>query len=344
MKKSTQKRVTLKQVAAHAGVSLTTASMALNGNPSIPEATCQKVYKAIEELGYVYDRGAASLRSSTAGSGAIGIIVTDLVNPFYTELLIGIQQKLNETEQTSLLGTTFDSCEVQDRMISMMLEYRISGLLLFAAPGTSSEVIQRIQRFGIPVVLINRLFPDLPCDYIGVDNVQGGYDATRQLLALGHKRIAFIGGNRQLYTWHGRLQGYQQALNEFGIEFDPELTPESLCNRDEAPNLIEHLFNLQDPPTALFSYNDTIAIGAMMALKARGIMPGKDVAVVGFDDIPEGLSFSPSLSTVTAHPRLQGAKAVELLQSRISNPGIPIQSIVMPTELVLRESSGEHLK
>lgn len=340
MKKSTQKRVTLKQVAEHAGVSLTTASMALNGNPSIPEATCQKVFKSIRELGYVYDRGAASLRSNTAGSGAIGIIVTDLVNPFYTELLIGIQQKLNETEQTSLLGTTFDSCEIQDKMISMMLEYRVSGLLLFAAPGTNSDVIRRIQRFGIPVVLINRLFPELPCDYIGVDNLHGGYEATKHLLALGHKRIAFIGGNRQLYTWHGRLQGYQQALQEAGLETEAALMPESLCNREEAPALIEHLFDLPNPPTAIFSYNDTIAIGAMMALKSRGITPGKEVAVIGFDDIPEGLSFSPSLSTVTAHPRHQGAKAVELLQSRISNPGMPVQRIVMPTELVVRESSG----
>lgn len=332
-------RVTLKQVAAHAGVSLTTASMALNRNPSIPEVTTRKVFDAIEALGYVYDRGAASLRSGSSSASATGIIVTDLVNPFYTELLIGIQQKLNETEQTSLLGTTFDSCKVQDRLISMMLEYRVSGILLFVAPGTRIEVIHRIRSFGIPVVLINRVFPELSCDYIGVDNVHGGYVATRHLLDQGHRRIAFIGGNHQLFTWHGRLDGYKQALEEAGLAADPDLILESPCEREEGKGLIQKLLALPNPPSAIFCYNDTIAIGAMMALKAEGIQPGRDISIVGFDDIPEGLSFSPSLTTVSAYPRQLGAKAIELLHERIANPEMPVKNIILPTELIIRESS-----
>lgn len=339
MSRTSKKRVTLKQVADHAGVSLTTASLALNGNPSIPDVTCQKVFKAIEELGYIYDRAAANLRSGAPGSGAIGIIVTDLVNPFYTELLIGIQQKLNEMGQTSLLGTTFDSCDVQDRLIAMMLEYRVSGLLLFAAPGTQSDVIRRIRHFGVPVVLVNRHFPELPCDYIGADNAAGGKLATTHLISQGCRRIAFLGGNHQLYSWHGRLEGYRRALAEAGLKEEPGFVAESLCNREEGAELIDHVLSLPVKPDGIFCYNDTIAIGAMMALKAKGLTPGRDVAVAGFDDIPEGLSFSPSLTTVTAHPRLQGALAVALLQSRMADPSLPVQEVVLPVELIQRASS-----
>jgi LacI family transcriptional regulator len=335
-----KQRVTLKQVAAHAGVSLTTASLALRGHSSIPEVTCRKVFDAISELGYVYDRSAANLRSGSTSTSATGIIVSDLVNPFYTELLIGIQQKLNETEQTSLLGTTFDSYEVQDRMISMMLEYRVSGILLFVAPGTKSEVITRIRRFGIPVVLINRIFPELPCDYVGVDNENGGFMATNHLIDSGHRRIAFIGGTHQFYTWHGRLLGYKSALASAGIEADESLILQSPCSREYGGGMVDQLLALPHPPTAIFCYNDTIAIGAMMALKERGVVPGRDLAIVGFDNIPEGVSFSPSLTSISSSPRLIGANAIDLLHRRIADPDMPVQNIILPAELIIRDSSG----
>lgn len=336
MKQAKRTSVTLQQVAMHAGVSRATASLVLRGSPSISAATQEKVRASMQELGYVYDRVAANLRSKN--SSTVGLIIMELANPFYSELLVGIHQELDKFGQTVLLGTTFDSQIIQERLLSTMLEHRVGGIILSAVPGSPSEPIDRLRRLGIPVVLVGRILPNTSFDYVGVDNRLGGQLAVDHLLQKGHRRIAFIGGYSQLSSWQGRKQGYDTALRLAGVEIDPSLVIESPATRQGGIDSIQRVLSVHNPPTAVFCYNDTIAIAAMMKMKDMGIMPGKDIAIVGFDDIPEATIFSPKLTTVSSFTRMMGIHAARLLQTRIEDPDGEPQTVILKPELIVRDS------
>ncbi|MFZ5969733.1 MAG: LacI family DNA-binding transcriptional regulator [Bacillota bacterium] len=336
MKQDKPTHVTLLQVAKHAGVSRSTASLALRGGPYVSSATREKVLESVRQLGYVYDRGAASLRSKS--SSTVGLIFPDLDNPFYTALLIGINQELNKYNKTVLLGTTFESCATQDQLISTMLEYRVGGIILFAVPGSSKELIARIKHLGIPVVLINRNLPERSFDYIGIDNIMAGQVATEYLIKKGHKRIAFLGGFSQLSSWQERKLGYENALRQAGLDIDNALIIEGPATRESGYELMDKILDLKNIPTAAFCFNDIIAIGAMIKLKERGFVPGQDMAIIGNDDIPEASIFTPKLTTVSSFPQLRGARAASLLYKRMEGLTTEPQSIIVQPELIIRES------
>jgi LacI family transcriptional regulator len=328
--------VTLQNVAEHAGVSRATASLVVRGSHSISEATREKVFASMRELGYVYDRVAANLRSKS--SSTVGLIIMELANSFYSELLVGIHQELSKFGQTVLLGTTFDSQTTQDRLMSTMLEHRVGGIILSAVPGSSSEAVEKVQSLGVPVVLVGRKIADGLCDYVGVDNVLGAELAVNHLLRHGHRRIGFIGGFARLSSWQGRKQGYDNALRQAGIPVDPSLVIESPATLQMGTELIQKVMAVANPPTAVFCYNDAIAIGAMMKLKEMGITPGKDVAIVGFDNIPEAAIFSPKLSTVSSDIRTMGFHAAHLLHARIEGLDTNPQNVIVEPRLIIRES------
>lgn len=336
MKQEKRSHVTLQDVAKHAGVSRATASLVLRRSPNISEATREKVMASIQQLGYVYDRVAANLRSKD--SSTVGLIIMELANPFYSELLVGIHHELDRAGKTVILGTTFDSSAIQDRLLSTMLEHRVGGVILSAVPGSPSEPIDRIRQLGIPVVLIGRQIAGTDCDYVGIDNKLGGQIATEYLIQKGHRRIAFIGGFSLLSSWQGRKQGYDNALLTAGLAIDNALIIESPATRECGYRTIQNVLEVADPPTAVFCYNDAIAIGAMMRLKEMGLTPGQDISIVGFDDIPEAAIFSPKLTTISSFPRLLGAHAARLLHSRMENPDAETQTVIIQPELIIRES------
>lgn len=328
--------VTLLQVAEHAGVSRSTASLAVRNSSRISEATREKVFNSMQELGYVYDRIAANLRSKS--SSTVGLIIMELANSFYSELLEGIHEGLNNFGHTVLLGTTFDSQDAQDRLISTMIEHRVCGIILSAVSGSSAKVAEKAIGCGIPVVLVGRKIPGGHFDFVGVDNVLGGEMAVSHLLQQGHHRIAFIGGYSRFSSWQGRKQGYDNALLLAGIPLDASLVIESPATLYYGTELIKQVMALANPPTAIFCYNDAIAIGAMMKLKELGITPGKDIAIIGFDDIPEAAIFTPKLSTVSSDIRLMGTHAALLLHARMEGIDNEPQDIIVGPQLMLRES------
>lgn len=328
--------ITLQKVAEHAGVSRATASLVVRGSHSISEATKEKVFKSMRELGYVYDRIAANLRSKS--SSTVGLIIMELANSFYSELLVGIHQELSKFGQTVLLGTTFDSQTNQDRLLSTMLEHRVGGIILSAVPGSSAEVVEKVRSWGIPVVLVGRRIPGTQFDFVGVDNMVGAELAVKHLLEHGHRRIGFIGGFARLSSWQGRKQGYDNALRQAGIPIDETLVIESPATLQCGTELIQKVMAVSAPPTAVLCYNDAIAIGAMMKLKEMGIIPGKDIAIIGFDDIPEAGIFSPKLSTVSSAIRSMGAHAATLLHSRMEGLDCEPQNIIVEPRLIIRES------
>jgi LacI family transcriptional regulator len=329
-------RVTLQQVAEHAGVSRATASLIVRGSPLVSEKTRKKVLESMNQLGYVYDRVAANLR--TKYSTTVGLIITEIANPVFAEVLVGVHKTLDKEGYTVILGTTFESAAKQDQLISTMLEYRVGGVIMSPVSESSHESIERLRQWGIPVVLFNREPAVANFDYVGVDNVLGAQMAVDYLISKGHRRIAYLGGPADSSAWRHRKQGYCNALYKAGLGLDESLIITSPATRQGGFDVIHQILSLPNPPTAALCYNDIVAFGVFNGLKEIGLQPGRDFAVVGFDNIQEAAVSSPKLTTVTAYPQQIGTHAAELLHQRIKGMDGKTQRIILKPELVIRES------
>ncbi|GAA4725495.1 LacI family DNA-binding transcriptional regulator [Brevibacillus fulvus] len=329
-------RVTLQDVANHAGVSRATASLIVRGANNVSETTRQKVLKSIEELGYVYDRTAANLRSNQ--SNTVALIITDIGNPYFSQLLIGVHRALDKEGYNVILGTTQDSLEKQEMLLSTMLEYRIAGIIISPVLESSEKTLALLQRFHIPIVLATRRIANHGYDYVGIDYLEGAKIAVKHLLDKGHRRIAYIGGPTAASSWWERREGYCQALDEAGIEFDEQLVKEGPASAAGGYQLIRDMLELPNPPTAVFCYNDLVAFGVMTRLREVGLTPGAEFPVVGFDNIPESSMIPPGLTTVSGFPRLIGTYAAELLHQRIHGLQDEPKRVIFHPELIVRGS------
>ncbi len=332
-----RKKVTLQDVAQAASVSKATASLALQNNPRISEPTRQRVWSAVESLGYVYNRHAASLR--TQRSLTVGFIIADLANPFYAEMISGAEAELVAQDFSLLLGTTGNDLERQSRSVRTMLEHDVDGLFLATAAGTEPAALQEIVRF-CPLVLVTDDYGDMAIDFVAMDNEKGSRRAIEFLIKQGHERIAFVGGSEEMATRQSRLRGYRQALESHGIPYDPALCVASPITRRGGYLAIQRLLRVETPPTAAYCFSDVNAFGVMLGLRAAGIKAGKDFAVVGFDNIAEASLWQPSLTTVATNPGAMGEQLARILLKRIAEPSIPIQRIFMPSRLIERDSTG----
>ncbi|MDR7314724.1 MULTISPECIES: LacI family DNA-binding transcriptional regulator [Brevibacillus] len=340
MKREKRRRVTLQQVAEHAGVSRATASLIVRGSSNISEATRNKVLESMRELGYVYDRVAANLRSQH--SSTVGLLITEIDNPFFSELLVGVHQTLDKDGYTVILGTTFDLKSKQDTLLSTMLEYRVGGVILSPASKSAPETIEYLRKWDIPVVLVAKDIAGANSDYVGIDNVVGGKMAVDHLIQLGHRRIAFLGGPSESTAWKDRNHGYQLAHQEAGIEIDQSLWVEGPATVQGGVEVLRKVMSDPNPPTAAFCYNDVVSFGVMHGLKEAGLTPGKDLAIVGFDNIKEAAIYNPSLTTIDATPELVGAHAADLLHQRILGLEDPPKRIILKPKLVVRGSCSLH--
>ncbi|KON66469.1 LacI family transcriptional regulator [Peribacillus butanolivorans] len=337
MKQPKKGRVTLQQVAKHAGVSTSTASLIVRNNPRISEATRKKVLKSMRELGYVYDRIAANLRSQS--SDTVGIIITDISNTFFSEFLIGVHDALEEVGYTVLLGTTFDSVTKQDQLLSTMLEHRVGGLILCPVSESTQETINRLNEIDTPFVLAVRELPEVNSDYVGINYPEGARIAVNHLIEKGHKRIAFLGGIRESSTWIERMEGYREALSKSGLEVDESLMIDSAPTREGGLEAVFKVLNNPDPPTAIFCFSDLIAFGVMQGLRMKGLIPGQDIDIVGFDNVPVAEIYHPPLTTVSSFPQRMGKEAANLLHQKMVNIDHEQQRIILNPELIIRESS-----
>lgn len=327
----TARRVRIEDVAREAGVARSTAALALRDGDRLRQETRDAVREAALRLGYVYDRAAARLRSGR--SFTIGLLVCELTNPFYAELTAGVQAALDESGYVAVLANTAESPERQRRMLERFREQPVDGIIIMPASGTPDSLRQELDGFGLPHVTVVRELGEGP--HAGPDNSAGTRLATRHLLALGHRRIAFMGGASDNSVARGRRAGYAETMREAGLT--PHLLP---CRHDfgDAVNLAAELQPRQH--TALVCANDPIAFGACNGLLRQGLSVPRDMAVVGFDDIREAAIWHPPLTTVRASAKAMGADAARLLLERIADPGAPPRRIILPPELVVRESCG----
>ena len=336
-KQSNNKKVTLVDVAKHAGVSRATASLVLRESPLVADKTREQVRASMQALGYVYNRAAANLRSQK--SSTIGLVVTDISNPFFAELAISIESQLDEANYTVMLSNTMDNLEKQDRLLQVMRGHQVDGILLCPAEGSSPHTIETLENWQLPHVLVARYIQGSQSSYAGSDNILGASIAVDHLVSRGHRRIAFLGGQMGSSARNDRLLGYQQALAKHGIEVEEHLSIASAVSRQGGFDAITKLIQLPNAPSAAICYNDVVAFGAMHGLQSNQIMPGKQFAIVGFDDIADAALVQPALTTVSIKPHKIGEAAINLLMERIDDRSISDKQIILPPEIVVRDST-----
>ena len=332
-----QTRITLTEVADHAGVSRSTVSLVLRGSPLVAAETRERVQAAIEALGYIYNRGAATLRA--ARTQTVGLLVCEINNPFYGEMTAGVDDVLDKEGLVAFLANTAESPERQDRFLQRMREHNVDGVILCPAAGSRPDLLDRLRQWRLPCVQALRFLSARDGDYAGVDYEFGMEMVTEHLIRLGHTRIAFVGGNLAHSATTARRTGFTAAMRRHGLS--PDMTVRCPLTRRAGAETIGTLLDRPDPPTAALCFNDVVAFGVMLGLEARGLKAGRDIAVTGFDDVPEAALSRPALTTVATSARQIGQEAARLLLRRIADPQGPQERVILPSRLVVRESCGD---
>lgn len=331
-----QQKLTLNDVARNLGLSRATISLVLRGSPLVKAETRARVEAEIQRIGYIYNRAAANLRARSASS--VGLIVNDLSNPFFAEFAAGVDEALAAVGFVTLLGSTGESVERQQAVLSSLVEHAPAGIILSPAEGSQGSAVARAVGAHVPILVFNREL-DGDWDFLAMDNHRGAYLATEHLISLGHQRIAFFGGHRDSSSCRERRDGYVAALADAGLAAEPQWRIEATPTRVEAARQAGALFVRDPAPTAAVCYNDAVALGLQLGLVARGRRPGIDFAIVGFDDIPEAALSMPPLTTIATAPRGLGRHAAERILARMRDPSLEIALHTEPVSLIVREST-----
>jgi LacI family transcriptional regulator len=331
-------RLTLRDLATHAGVSRATVSLVLRKSPLVAEKTRERVSESMAALGYVYNRGAANFR--TQRTQTVGLAMNELVNPYFSELTAAIERALAKVGRTVFLSNSSEDPAVQDSFIATMREYNVEGLVICPTKGSSPKTLRRLTEFGMPCVLISRNVPGSGLDYAGNDHRRGMFLATEHLVSLGHRRIAMIGANDLISTGIERREGYEQALTANAIAIECELILDGPPTRSFGAEAIKALIAMPEPPTASVCFNDVIAFGVLLGLRQLDLEPGRDFAVAGCDDIVEAALWTPALTTVAIDTIGMGEAAARLLIERSADFGLPRRQVVLQPKLIVRASSG----
>jgi DNA-binding LacI/PurR family transcriptional regulator len=329
--------VTIADVARRAGVSVPTVSRVLNGRSNVAGKLVARVHAAILELNYRPSRAAQRLR--TQDNRLVGVIVSDITNPFYINVLRGIEYVLSK-EDISLLISNADADSTREaNMVRVMRSEGVAGIIV-APTQEASPALMAAATDGLPLVVFDRRMRDMDVDTVVGDGLAGAVSAINHLVALGHKRIGIINGPLHLSSARDRYSGYLQALSDAHIKADAALTRFGDYRLESGYQLAVELISLKRPPTALFVANNQMTIGALNAIHdARRRIP-EDIAVVGFDDFDWAVSLNPPLTTVAQSTFDIGCQAASLLLSRIGEPKRPARTVMLNTLLIVRASCG----
>ncbi|MET1086534.1 MAG: LacI family DNA-binding transcriptional regulator [Arthrobacter sp.] len=332
-------KVTLDDVSRAAGVSRSTASLVLRGSSRIPESTSDRVRLAMAELGYVYNRHAANMRRSE--SMTLGLIVTDIRNPYFAGLTMAIEEAAHAAGYTLLVGYSRDDAERQYQQLEIMVQQQVDGILLLPAMGSDLDPICRIiDRSAVPVLQLARYFSE-ELDYVGPDNIAAGLQLGRHLSSLGATSAVLIGGPEQSSARAERTKGLESGFSGSGVTFD---ATRSEATRNNAASGSEGIARVLDQgiwPDCIIAYSDAVALGIYAELRRRNLEPGRDVSVASFDDIAMAQLLLPPLTSVSTYPELIGRKAAELLLDRIRDSSPQPQRSLIEPALKVRASTAQ---
>ncbi|MGQ9856457.1 MAG: LacI family DNA-binding transcriptional regulator [Fervidobacterium sp.] len=335
MRKS-KKFVTIHDVAKAAGVSINTVSRALNNRPDINPQTKAKVLKVAKELGYIKDATALSLRYGL--SRVIGVILEDSSNPFFSEVLKGIEVKAKEHGFNVILMNTEKDYGLEEEAIRTMLSRRVDGIII-SPTQEKTEDMKLLLESGTPFVVLGVHFNEENIPEVYSNDFQGAYAAVRHLLENGRRRIIYLSGYLYKSVAQVRLAGYKKALEDFGILFDEKLVYEVEEGVEQSYQKVLEIVNSSKDFDAVFCFNDISAIGTILALKESGKRVPDQVSVVGYDDILFARFIEPPLTTVRIDKQREGELALELLLKIIKGEKLEKKKIVLDVDLVVRQSS-----
>ena len=326
---------TLSTVAKAAGVSIPTVSQVLRGTGRISEQTRERVLQAAAMLRYVPDSRAASMRSGE--NREIGFILNQLMNPFNAEVVSGAVDLLDTEGYLVSVVDTRDDATRQSRQLEAFIRHGRGGVLWVPAPGTPDATFDLIARQGIPTVtFLRNMRRDM--DHVGIRNAEATSIATGHLAGLGHRHIAYLGGHDSSIVRKERVAGYRQALAAQGL--GPGIICDSEDNKLAGLDAMLGLRRAHPDITAVVCNGDMVALGACLALVRLGQRPGKDVSVIGFDDIQDAAVATPQLTTMAVCPHKLGRKLARVLLDRIRDPDMPPTVVEISAELVERETTG----
>lgn len=337
-------RPTISDVARHAGVSAMTVSRALSGTGNVSPGMREKVESSARALGYRRNENARSLRPGHR-SGLVGVVITNLTNPYYAELLDGIGEILGEDGRRVLVGISHEDVAQEATLVADFVGRQAEGLIVVPAGG-STEHLQPEQRHGVPLVLASRRADGVDVDSVLVDDIRGAEEATAQLLAEGHRRIAFMGNALSVFTGQRRYEGFERAHRAAGVPVLGQLVRRAQQDVRAAEVAAGELLALEEAPTAFFSANNRNMVGVVKAVHAAGRERGVDlfdtVRLAGFDDFDLEELVPGDLSIVTHDARELGRTAAELLVMRLQGKRTdrPTRTIELPTRIRTRRRSS----
>jgi LacI family transcriptional regulator len=335
-----QPETTIHDIAKKLKLSASTVSRALQDNPVISEATRTLVKRIAEEMGYRPNILAANLR--TRRTNTIGVIVPLINRHFFSSVISGIEEVAYSRGFAVTISQSNDKLEKECKIAHTLFANRVDGIILSIGMETNSyDHIKLFSERNIPIVFFDRIVDEIKAHKIVVDDYGGGYRATQHLISQGAKKIAHIGGPLNLKIYEYRQNGYCEALKEAGLEINESLIINNSLSREDGTKAIEQLMQNSKKPDAVFCANDTTALSVIIYLQQHGIKVPDDVAIVGFSNEPFSEVVTPSISTVKQPGFLMGQKAAQLITEQIlngvTNPAF--KTIVMPTELIIRNSS-----
>lgn len=335
--RSTRSRPTMREVAALAGVAIKTVSRVVNGVPTVDPAIAARVREAADKLGYRPNLTASSLRRGDGRTSMIGMLVEDAANPFSAALTRTVENVARERGVLVLVGSLDEDAERERELARALIDRRVDGLVIVPAGRDHSYLISE-QRSGTCMVFVDREAGLLDADAVVSDNRQGAVTAVNHLLKAGHRRIAYLGDRASIPTAAQRFDGYRHALEVAHIEYDDEIARHAEASEQAAVAATEQLLSLPNPPTALFTSQNLVTIGAVRALRALGLQD--TVAHVGFDDFPLADILNPGISVIAQDIEQMGKTAAEMLFSRLDGDESPTRTVTVPTRLIER-GSGE---
>lgn len=329
-------RITIREVAREAGVSVTAASRALNDKGELRLEKRARVLAAAHRLQYTPNSVARALVSGK--SKTLGVMVTS-TSPVYADILHGIEEAAQAADYGLLFANSADSQEQAMRGLALLRTHQVDGVILTSVQ-TDRRDIEFLQQAGIPFVLMLRHFPDLDTDYVILDNVKSGYLVTDHLLKLGHRRLGNVAGPLHVSSAQGRLAGYRKALKKYKVPYVDDLVQAAPFTIDGGFTAAMKLLERPDRPSAIVAANDLQAVGVLKATRTLGLHMPEDLALTGGDDIELAEFLEVPLTTFHQPARQIGARAAKILIARLQGEPLPPQKIVLKPNLVVRRSSG----
>jgi LacI family transcriptional regulator len=331
--------VTIKEVARQAGVSPMTVSRVINGGRGVSPDKRARVERAIAELGYIPSRLARGL--SAQRTGTLALIVPDVANPFFTLIVRGAEDVARRAGYRLLLCDTRADLALEREVIDELIAHRVEGILIAPVNDRSREHLRRLARFDVPFVLVDRAVPGVDADVVLGDSTGGARQLVEHLLSLGHRRIGMVTESGSVSTARDRRTGYEAALEAAGIAAAPELVVETSVDPEGGRDGMRRLLELAEPPTAVFTVNNLVALGAIEAVRATGREVPDDIALVCFDDIEYASRLHPFLTVMEQPAETFGSLGTQLLLERIDDRTAERRrTVVLPAQFVVRRSCG----